>query len=519
MIIRKPYAFLIKFFKIIHIILFLLMTYMLFRVRNIYVFFSNFLKTGTYTYVENMASQYVNILMLIASIILVAFVLLIFFLMRQKKKPVFYYLSATIFYFITFISLLVFMSVFSNLEFQAYSNQALVIFRDLAMVLYYLNFYFIVIAFIRGFGFNVKKFNFEKDIKELDITEADREEIEVGTGIDVSKVSNYLRRSKRNIGYYFKENSFILIVFAVIVVLSITAYISLDKFVFNKTFHEQDIVAVNNFDYKINASYLTNKDKYGNIIKDKNTYYLIVDFNVINKNSESLKLEIKNTRAKIKNDYYYPVTNVSSKFSMLGTNYRTQTLIPNKDNNYIVIYEIKNANIENEKIILEVYNGKRVNNGEAILYYKDVRLNPYVFKESEDKEYKLESEIDLSKTYLKKGKFKLNSFEVLDIVDYTYNKCSKDKCDEYKASVVPRAGMKIIKFSYTSDVKTNLFNYLKLEYKIEDKEYNVKNSNIRVVTPSNYSDDSQLVEVPSEIANAINIKFIFDLWGYKFSVQ
>ena len=73
-----------------------------------------------------------------------------------------------------------------------------------------------------------------------------------------------------------------------------------------------------------------------------------------------------------------------------------------------------------------------------------------------NKEYKLESEIDLSKTYLKKGKFKLNSFEVLDIVDYTYNKCSKDKCEEYKASVVPRTGMKIIKFSYTSDIKTNL---------------------------------------------------------------
>ncbi len=518
MIIRKPYAFLIKYFKIIHIILFLLMVYMLFKVRGVYVFFDTFLKTGTYTYVANIASHYVNVLMLIASIVLVALMLLIFFLMKQKKKPVFYYISATIFYFITFVSLIVFMSVFSNLEYQTYSNQALVIYRDLAMVLYYANFYFLAIAFIRGFGFNIKKFNFEKDLKELDITEADREEIEVGVSFDVSKVSNYIRKSKRNLGYYFKENSFVLIVFAVIISLSVVAYISIDKFVLNKTFHEQDLVSTNNFDYKVNASYITNKDKNGNIIKNKNTYYLIVDFNVLNKNKNNLKIEIKNTRIKIKKDYYYPVTRVSSKFNILGTNYREQVLKPNKDSNYIMIYEIPNADLENERIILEIYNGKKVNNGEATFYYKDVSLKPYVFKESETQEYKIESSVDLSNTYLKKGNFKINSYENFNIIDYTYNKCN-NKCSEYKASIVPRSGKTLIKIDYTSDVKVNLFNYLKLEYQVDNKTYNIKNSDIQVVTPDNYPEPVQILEVPDTMANANSVKFIFDLWGYKFSIE
>ena len=39
MIIRKPYAFLIKYFKVIHITLFVFMTYLLFKTRNIYIFF------------------------------------------------------------------------------------------------------------------------------------------------------------------------------------------------------------------------------------------------------------------------------------------------------------------------------------------------------------------------------------------------------------------------------------------------------------------------------------------------
>ena len=515
MIIRKPYAILIKYFKIIHIVLFVLMTYMLFKVRNIYVFFKNFLISGTYTYIENMATKYINIFMIIASIILVALVLLIFFLMRQKKKPIFYYISATIFYFITFASLIFFLNVFNNLEFESYSNQALVIFRDISMVLYYLNFYFIAISFVRGFGFNIKKFNFEKDIKELDITDADREEIEVGSNVDISKVGNYLRRKKRNIGYYFKENSFILIVFLVIIVLSITSYIALNKLVFNKIYKEQDLISLNNLDYKVNASYITNKDKYNNIIK-KGSTYLIIDFNVLNKLDNSIKLEIKNSRIKINNKYYYPVTNASSKFNDIGVMYNNQSLKSNVNNRYLVIYEIEDSNINN-KIIFQIYYGKRVNNGEAILYYKDVSLNPYDFKEEDIGSYKLGEEVNLNKTYLKNGKFKINSYESLDIVNYTYTKCSNNKCAEYNASVVPRSGKKILKIDYTSDAKVNLFNYLNLEYEINSKVYKVNSSNIRVVTPSNYNEKYELVEVIDEDWD--KVKFIFDLRGYKFSIQ
>ena len=206
MIIRKPYAFLIKYFKIIHIILFISMTFLLFKTRNIYMFFREYLLTGTYIYTENMVFQYVSIPMILITISLVAILLLIYFLMRQKQKPVFYYLSSVIFYFITFISFLVFLNFFNNLEFRSYSNQVLVIFRDLTMVLYYLNYLFLAVAFARGFGFNVKKFNFERDIKELDITEADREEIEVGGKLDYDNVFNFFRRHIRQLKYYFKEN-------------------------------------------------------------------------------------------------------------------------------------------------------------------------------------------------------------------------------------------------------------------------------------------------------------------------
>ena len=234
MIIRKPYAFLIKYFKVIHIILFLFMSYLTYKTHGVYEFFSNYAKTGTYTYLNNMTFSYVNIFMIIIAIILVTLLLLIFFLMKQKEKKVLYYILATIYYFLSFGLYIYFISIFKSLEFTVYNNQSLVLFRDISMVLYFLNYIFLVVAFVRGFGFNIKKFNFEQDLKELDISESDREEIEVGGQVDYENVGDFLRRRKRNFGYYIKENSYILIVFLIITVLGLGSHLIMTKLITNK---------------------------------------------------------------------------------------------------------------------------------------------------------------------------------------------------------------------------------------------------------------------------------------------
>ena len=103
MIIRKPYAFLIKYFKIIHIILFVLMSYLTYKTRLVYFFFRDYAGTGTYTYINNIASFYVNIFMVFVALVLVVLLILIYLLMKQKEKKVLIYLLGTIFYFLSFI--------------------------------------------------------------------------------------------------------------------------------------------------------------------------------------------------------------------------------------------------------------------------------------------------------------------------------------------------------------------------------------------------------------------------------
>ena len=86
-----------------------------------------------YTYINNMAFSYVNIFMIIIAIILVALLLLIYFLMKKKEKKVLFYLLATIYYFISFILYIYFISIFNSLEFTVYNNQSLVLFRDIRL--------------------------------------------------------------------------------------------------------------------------------------------------------------------------------------------------------------------------------------------------------------------------------------------------------------------------------------------------------------------------------------------------
>ena len=520
MIIRKPYAFLIKYFKVIHITLFVFMTYLLFKTRNIYIFFKDFLKTGTYTYIENIVSNYINIPMIIISIILIGILFLIYFLMKQKKKPVFYYLMAIIFYTVTFASLIFFMSVYSNLEYQSYSNQSLVIFRDLSMVLYYLNYFFIVISFVRGFGFNIKKFNFEKDIKELDITEADREEIEVSANVDYENVFNFFRKRKRYLKYYFKENSFILIVFLVIILLGLTAYLSIDKFIINKNYSEGELISINNLEYIINNSYLTNKDKYGNFLKDKETYYLVVDFNVLNKNLENKKIEKDLSRVKIGKNYYYSKSNYVSKFNDLGVVYKNQLLMKGVNNNYIFVFEI--GNLPNEKIVFELYSNKNVVNGEAVIKYKNIILDTITFKETNLCSFKLMEKINLENTYLENISFNLNDYEILDKYTYTYTKCDKDindgECLDYEASIVPSIRKKLLKIDYAiSDNDINIFDYLNVLYETNGNVYVMDYNSMKNVTPESI-ENIFLLEISDDI-KFDTISFNFNVRGIMFSVK
>ena len=104
MILRKPYAFLIKNFKIIHLFISILMGYLLYKSYNIVTFFSESV-TNNYTAIVSgqVAGLYINYFMYGAIILVLASLVAIYYLLSHKDKPRKFYMWSILYYILLFI--------------------------------------------------------------------------------------------------------------------------------------------------------------------------------------------------------------------------------------------------------------------------------------------------------------------------------------------------------------------------------------------------------------------------------
>ena len=309
--------------------------------------------------------------------------------------------------------------------------------------------------------------------------------------------------------YYVNENSYILIVFSIIITLITGSIIAINKLVVAKVYNEGDIVQIDSINYKVLGSYITDKDLYGNNIKnDKN--YLVVSFEIENINNQAIKVSMENTRVKIGNDYYYPKITQANKFIDLGNVFKKQVINKNDKGEYILIFEINN---KSNNCIFQLYRGKKNVNGEAVLYYRDVSLKPYTFKDKDLKSYQIGSSVPLKDTLYKNGSFSINSIEFKDIEEYVYSKCeTEDNCSDEKVTIVPKGVKKILKVQYGDGTPKSIFNYLNIE-----SDSFASAIDINDITPDNYEENTALLEVPSTI-NVDNVTLYFNIRGVKIRI-
>ena len=91
MVLRKPYAFLIKHFRMIHILLGIFMSFLLYKTYAVYKFFNTYLAESKFNVLENISSKYITISMFFSIIIIIGITVVVLWLMNFKKKPVKYY--------------------------------------------------------------------------------------------------------------------------------------------------------------------------------------------------------------------------------------------------------------------------------------------------------------------------------------------------------------------------------------------------------------------------------------------
>ena len=451
MILRKPYAFLIKYFKIIHIIMFIFFTYLVFALRKIYLFFANYVKTSTFTYVENMASNYITPIMFVMVLIILVLAISIFLLMRKKDKPILFYRILIVYSIVLLISLIYFYSFFISLENTYYEPLRIVINRDIILFVYYVNYFYVGFSFIRGFGFDIKKFSFDRDKKELNLEETDNEEYELNIGIDKDNFASYIRKERREFRYYLKENALILSIIGSLLIIILGLYLYYNFFVENKIYEQNEEVVIGKITYRVQKAMLTTLDKYSNAINSKNDF-LIIDI-TINNNSGNGSLDKEVFRVIDNNNYYYPVYNYCNSFDDLGNCYTNQELKMNNSYQFYLVYKLEKTH--SEKIYFEILKNK--NN----FKYERMLLN-ILNDEKREVNYSLTDDIKIGNDNLQ-----INSYELLENTSFKYEECKDNICNSYTKMVIPRLNEVVLSLNITnldnvSDII--LDNYLGLKY-------------------------------------------------------
>lgn len=525
MVLKKPYAFLIKHFKLLHLILFGLMVYLSVKINLITNLF-NRLATGTGAF-SGVSEQYIDAFMYLVIIIILFGLFVVWFLMKNKEKPTKFYLSSIVYYVILFVFLIVCASALRTLAEVSMTNQELRIYRDISFLLPLGQYYFIVIVLLRGIGFNIKQFNFSKDIKDLEISDKDSEEIEVNLSSNTYKYRRFGRKRLRELKYYFFENKFwICIILGIILVIGLIFFFVNYKFV-NNNYSEGSSVSASYYRFSVNNTYVTENDLYGNVVQSGKKY-VIVDISVRNNYYEVVNLDIKSFRLFIGNDFYYPISNKNSDFKDLGLPYDNKSLALDKDYNYILVYEISSEQSTNG-MKLKVYN--KMDYESAKVDYVNISLKP---KKLNDK--KLEQEVGLNENIKFENDKYLNSllvvsyFDLVNKYEYNYDMCVGNDCSKKTGVIIPDDVLNNmlleIDYSLSIDDDSSLNNFIKnddtffntfvtLTYKYNGKE---KVAKFVGISNKNVS-DKIFMEVSKDIVNADEIKIFINTRSDKFSLK
>lgn len=526
MILRKPFAFFIKHFKFIHLILAICAIYLITKTNEILSFYLEYMDIMSISSGTSISTDLFNILLWISTIVIILGSVLIAFLMKLKKKPIRFYVINIIVY-IALIFIYIFAhSTVRSLEIGLVDVRTLKMIQDFLVIAMILQVPSAISLVIRALGFDIKKFDFERDLEELEITSEDNEEIEVNLEFDFDKFKRNVRKQIRHFKYvYFENKTIINVIFTIsLVIIGIIVYLNIG--VYNRAYHENQRFNVTNYQIMVNDSYKVRTDYNGNIVDDKASF-IVISLKLRSNYLDKTKFETARIALEINKHLFYPQKDYKTEFSDLGTLYTNQN-ITKDDNNYIIAFEIP-KNYQNKKMKLKYfdYNDKEVT----------INIKPNSFKNPKLYNYNLGDTIKLDDSILKNTTIKLSSFEVNDYFKNDYKLCIDNNCIDSYEYLVPtytgnedKALIKItgnINWDENKKISEidNLYKFIEIYGKVsyilngEEKDVNI---NLKEVKPNKASDDNTYyIEVNKEVKDAskIYLTFVVRDKEYKYVVK
>ena len=522
MILRKPYAFFIKHFKLIHIILAVLACYSIYRTKLLLDFFNEYSATIINVQGQDLVTPLLPFLYQIIPLLITIVATVILVVMMVKKKPYIFYIVTIIISIYSLVIIQVSKVILIDLGETILDSRTVMLVRDLITVSFIAQLLSIVIIIIRATGFDVKKFDFKTDLKELEISEEDREEVEVQIKFDTNKGIRGIRRRVRFLKYAYKENK---LLFNLVFSVAGIGFVSLIVFAIvnrQQIINQNVYFAGNNFSVNLVDSYLVNTDYKGKVINE-DYYYLLLRLNIKSNTGRANALDIATTKILIDNYVYTPIIENRDSFFDFGTIYQSEE-IGTEYERKVLIYQIPKELI-NKKIIFSFVD-KNSTDKEGNFKNTKVNVN-YIDLTgiSSFEQASINNELSFEDSILTDYKININAYDIQNQYKLKYNFCINKECFEsyeyLKPEVTSNYDKSLLKIRGTLTKETSisgiydLYDFIEkfgmLSYTI-DGEKKYQNIQFKEVTSKKLKEENTYyLEVLEEVEDASNISLIFTI--------
>lgn len=536
MILRKPYAFLAKHFKKIHIILTILVAYLVYRTNLLLQFFNECVTVEQNMIGQDLTGRLFNVFMFIIPFLWILLSVIILSLMVTKKKPITFYIINIVMAIVILVLYTYSNNVVLTMQTRLVDIRILRALRDIMTFVFFAQFLVTCMVAVRATGFDIKKFNFVEDLAGIQVEEQDREEFEVNLEVDTDKTKRDFKRNLRYAKYVYVENMYLINAILGLVVTITCFVIFMNIFVYNKTYKTGESFSIAGFNMKIENAYIVTKDSKRNKITEDGKSLIVLDLAVRKTINRFRTLDKASAILYLGDHKFYPNETYRDKLSDLGKVYSKEEIT--KDvNDYLLVYEVPTGYL-NKKMSFEYADKNTIGIGIKLQKVK-VKLKAKSL-ETEEKtiEIKKENDIQLKESILKDSTLRINSVDINSKFLHVYDFCPrKNECyrsTEYiKPDILNSYDKTLLRIDGSfikgekSDIQkvSNLYDFISLVGKIEYTQNGTKKVQkvaFKEVKPAhNRNQNIYYVEVLKEIEQAEEVELVFYIRGvsYRYRIK
>lgn len=535
MILRKPYAFLIKNFKLLHAIITAFMIFVFYRTFGILSFYSDYILSSNGIIGEEISSTLYNPWMFISVFAIIVISIILLTVMIVKKKPSTLYITNIIIYIFVLVIFVLGKSTTLKLEISLLDIRTIKVVRDLSTIAMLIQTYPLIKSFIRAVGFDIKKFDFGKDLADLEIEEKDNEEFEVKVSVDTNKMKRHVNSKERISKYIYAENKFLINTVIVVFILIIVGIVTFGIIKAKEKSSIGTTFTMNGFKIKPIIAYSTHNDYRGNKLNgiDDKKSVVVVPIEMKNNNSTNRQIVTANIELVIGEHKFRHTSIYRDGLFDIGSSYDGEIINSGDTTTKLLVFEVPTAYLK-KQMYLKFITSITIKGKDLIPTYVTIGFNPIdLDSEASITTINPSEETTLSNSVIGSTKLTINSVELNKRfkVDYKYCLSSNNCIDSYEY-LLPKLNtntdLALMKVSgdvtYDDNYKNNSLSYLydlikyfgSLNYEVDGK-IKTLTSDMNKVNPTFYKSNNVIyLSVPSDALRANNINLIIKIRNQQY---